>query len=258
MLAVRLPAVICGSLLLASLYVITVLVYQRERLALGVVALALTLPMVAVGASIMTIDAPYTCLWGWALVAGYYACVRRVSWAWPVAGLLVGLGILAKYTMVLWLPSAGLFLLFDRERRTLLFRPGFWVMTGVAALSCVPILVWNAEHDWITVRHVFTQAGVEGTKGVKLLGPLRYLGMQIGLLLGYWFAVWAAAMVVYRPWKQTNEGVRYLWWMSAPMFATFFAFSFRTNGREPNWPVTAYLSGLVLALAWVAAAQQGS
>src|SRR5438270_4309761 len=39
MLAVRLPAVVCGSLLLISLYVLTVQVFGRERLALGVVAL---------------------------------------------------------------------------------------------------------------------------------------------------------------------------------------------------------------------------
>src|SRR5713226_9840134 len=44
MLAVRLPAVICGGLLLLSLYVLTTQVYGRERLALAVVAVALTSP----------------------------------------------------------------------------------------------------------------------------------------------------------------------------------------------------------------------
>src|SRR5437879_1614144 len=42
MLAVRLPAVLCGSLLLLSLYVLTVQVYGSDRLALGVLALGLT------------------------------------------------------------------------------------------------------------------------------------------------------------------------------------------------------------------------
>src|SRR5262245_24447064 len=37
MLAVRLPAVVCGSLLLLALYVLTVQVYRSERLALAVV-----------------------------------------------------------------------------------------------------------------------------------------------------------------------------------------------------------------------------
>ena len=55
-----------------------------------------------------------------------------------------------------------------------------------------------------------------------------------------------AAMMAHRPWKETDAGVRYLWWMSAPMFVVFGLFSLRTN-VEPNWPVTAYLSGAVLA-----------
>src|SRR2546423_552712 len=81
MFAVRLPAVVCGSLLLASLYVLTVQVFGRERLALAVVAAALTLPLVAVGSSVMTIDAPYTCCWGWALVLGHRAVFRGSPWA---------------------------------------------------------------------------------------------------------------------------------------------------------------------------------
>src|SRR5438132_3404114 len=55
MLAVRLPAVVCGSLLLVSLYLLTRQVYGREPPALAVVALALTLPLVAVGSTLMTI-----------------------------------------------------------------------------------------------------------------------------------------------------------------------------------------------------------
>src|SRR6266699_3380204 len=47
--AVRFPAVLCGSLLLVSLYVLTVQVFGRHRLALGVVAVSLTLPMVTAG-----------------------------------------------------------------------------------------------------------------------------------------------------------------------------------------------------------------
>ena len=241
--AVRLPAVVCGALLLLSLYVLTVQVFRRETLALGVVALALTQPAVAAGSSLMTIDAPYTCCWGWALVLGYQAVFRGARWAWPATGLVVGLGILAKYTMVLWLPSAGLFLLLQPDRRQLLLRPGFWVMTAIAGLCCLPILVWNMENGWVTLHHV---GGLTG-EGFHWLGPLNYLGCQAALLMGYWFAVWAIAMLRRNPLAETAAGVRYLWWLSAPMFLVFLAFSFKDGGGEPNWPVTAYLSGMVLA-----------
>src|SRR5438094_3704146 len=46
-LAVRLPAVVCGALLLVSVYVLTVQIFQREGLALGLVIVALSSPLLA-------------------------------------------------------------------------------------------------------------------------------------------------------------------------------------------------------------------
>jgi hypothetical protein len=250
MLAVRVPAVACGCLLLVSLYILTSQVYRREGLALSVVALALTSPAFVAGSTLMTIDAPYTCCWGWALVLGYQAMLRSSRWAWPLLGCIVGLGILAKYTMVLWIPSAGLFLLTTPARRRSLFRPGFWLMAGLATTACLPILLWNSENNWVTFRHVSGQAGLDDPRGIRWLGPLEYIGLQFLVLLGYWFIAWAAAMVGNWPWRESEPGVRYLWWMSAPMFAVFLIFSLKTP-EEPNWPITAYLSGLVLAAGWL-------
>jgi len=258
-LGVRLPAVICGALLLVSVYVLAVQVFGRESLACGMVAASLTVPLVAAGSSIMTIDSPYTCCWGWALVLGYQAAVRRAAWAWPLAGLVVGVGILAKYTMVLWLPSVGLYLLASRPARGLLLRPGFWLACALAAACGLPILVWNAQHDWLTLKHVLRLAGLlhgqaaAAAPGPSLhwQGPFVYVGAQFALLLGFWFVAWVAALWVHRPWREADEGRRYLWWLSVPMFGVFLAFSLKTGGGEPNWPVTAYLSGQVLAAGWL-------
>jgi hypothetical protein len=252
MLAVRLPAVVCGSLLLVSFYVLTVQVFGRESLAAAAVALGLTLPVITAGSSLMTIDAPYVCCWGWALVLGLHAIRTRAAWAWVATGLVVGLGILAKYTMVLWVPSVGLFLLTSRAHRGLLLRPGFWVMSALGAACCLPILLWNQQHDWVSFWHVNRLAGLADGPSVHWEGPLVYAGEQCALLMGYWFVAWLAAMVVHRPWAEPDAGRRYLWWTSALMFAVFLGFSLKTGGGEPNWPVTAYVSGLVLAAGWLA------
>jgi hypothetical protein len=251
MLAVRLPAMLCGSLLLLSLYVLSLQVYGRPRLAVATLALALPLPVVTAGSSLMTIDAPYTCCWGWALVLGHRAVFRGSHWAWPATGLVVGLGILAKYTMVLWVPSLGLFLLLTPAYRRLIMRPGFWILAAVGASCCIPILIWNIQHDWVSLRHVGGQAGFEeGPRTVRWFGPLEFVGIQCGLLLGFWFLTWVAAMLRHAPWREADPGVRYLWWMSAPMFCVFLLFSLKTS-EEPNWPITTYLSGLVLTSAWL-------
>lgn len=250
-LAVRLPAVICGSLLLVSVYVLTVLSFGRERLAFGVVALALTLPPVAAMSTLMTIDSPYAACWGWALVFGHCAAVRQRAWAWPIAGIFVGIGILAKYTMVLWLPSVGLFLLMSSEHRNQLFQRGFWIACFLAAVSCLPILYWNYRNEWVTIRHVSGQAGVEQHVGWRWLGPLTYVGGQAALLFGVWFCAWVCAMWANRPWRVFEPDRRYLWCLSAPMFFVFLITSLKAPGQM-NWPVTAYLSGGVLAADWIA------
>jgi len=38
----------------------------------------------------------------------------------------------------------------------------------------------------------------------------------------------------------------------------FFLFGFKTGGGEPNWPVTAYISGLVLGVIWLAGELQSA
>jgi len=250
--AVRLPAIICGSLLLTSLFVLTVQVSGRPRLALLVVAVALTTPTLSAGSTLMTIDSPYSCCWGWALVFGYRAVFRQSRLAWWAAGVLVGLGILFKYTMVLWLPSLGLFLLATPQYRPLLGSRGFWNLTALAALSAVPIVIWNASHDWVTFHHVSGLAGLrQDEPRVHWLGPLVLVAVQCALWLVFWFIVWVRAMVRYAPWRQPAPALGYLWWMSAPMFGVFFAFGFKTGGGEPNWPATAYISGIVLAVLWL-------
>src|SRR6185295_18416330 len=55
---------------------------RSERLALAVVAAAVTLPIVSVGAMLMTIDAPFTCAWTWALVFGQRAWRGGSLLAW--------------------------------------------------------------------------------------------------------------------------------------------------------------------------------
>jgi hypothetical protein len=250
MAAVRLPAVVCGSLLLTSLYVLTIQILGRERLAFGVVAAALCSPLIAAGSSLMTIDAPYTCCWGWALVVGHRAIFKQSTWAWPLLGLLIGIGILAKYTMILWIPSAILFLLATPQHRAVLVRPGFWIATGLAVACCLPIFAWNLQHNGITFRHVSGQAGLAGNAIFRWWGPFAYVGVQFALLLGFWFCAWALALIRYRPGKAIESGISYLWWMSVPMFALFLTFSLITT-IEPNWPVTTYLSGIILAAAWI-------
>jgi 4-amino-4-deoxy-L-arabinose transferase-like glycosyltransferase len=258
MLAVRLPAVLCGNLLLAGLYSLTVQVHRSDKLAFQVIVLALTLPIIAAGSSLMTIDAPFMCAWMWALVFGFHAVFRQANWAWPVAGVCLMLGVLAKHTMLLWVPCFGLFLLTTPSLRSHLRGVGFWMMTSIGALGGVPILLWNAQHDWVTLKHTRVHAGLDHDGGLRWLGPLAYLGAQFAVLLGFWFVAWFRAMWQHRPTRETRPELRFLWWMSAPVFVFFWLFALKNGGGEANWPLAAYLAGMVLVAGWMVQQWQGA
>lgn len=254
MVAVRLPALACGALLLTGIYVLATQFLRREKAALLVIAVGLTMPVVAAGSLLMTIDAPYTCCWIWGLVFVYRALFCQSSWSWWAAGACVAVGILAKYTMVLFAPMVLLCLLTTPALRAHLRRPAFWGFLALGALGGVPILIWNAQHDWLTVKHALvSHARLQGEQAGRIhwLGPFAYLGGQFGFLLGYWFVIWCCAMIAHHPLRERRPEHRFLWFMAFPMFLFFGLFSLKNGGGEPNWPITAYLSGMVLAAGWL-------
>jgi hypothetical protein len=247
--AVRLPAVVCNALALMALFALARRSLGTDKLGLAVVAFAITLPPICAGAVLMTIDAPFLCCWAWALVFARRAIFDGDRRAWLLAGFAVAVGTLTKYTMLAFPPLVGLFLLADRRPFP---RRGFLTMTLLGGLGLLPIVVWNAAHDWLGVRHLFGQAGfATGPKiGFKWFGPLDYLAGQFGVLAGYWFCVWAAAAWAYRPGK-TSRPFAFLWWTSVPLVLLLVPFSLRVK-VQPNWPGVAYLPGFVLCVAWLA------
>ena len=246
----RTSAVFFGAVMLLALHHLSKKTFASARIGFVLVAIALTLPPVHVVSLLLTIDSPYCCIWACALVTARNAFFtpsgRDLSW-WLLTGSLVGIGILAKYTMVLFALSLFLALLTVPDWRTKLFNWEPWLGALTAALLCTPILYWNIANDWVTFRHVGNLAGVaKETPGVHWLGPIRYVGGQAALLLFFWFGIWVGAILSRRNRNPDNSGLYFLWIMSWPVFAVFLAFSPKTGGGEINWPITAYLSALPL------------
>src|SRR5262249_42885158 len=152
-------------------------------------------------------DAPFLAAWMWALAFGYRAVMGQSRWAWPMAGLCVLFGILAKHTMILWVMSFALFLLATPTMRGHLRRPGFWIMATLGLIGCVPILAWNAMHGWATIWHTQIHVGVEDELAFHPFGPRDYLGGQFAILLGFWFIAWARAIWRHRPARETKPDI---------------------------------------------------
>lgn len=259
MTAVRLPAVLCSALTQLGIYLLMCRIFHDARFAFFAILAAQTLPFLHVGGMLMTIDAPYVLAWTWAVLVAHKILFssesngQQLGW-WSLLGVIVAVGVLAKHNMALFVPSLGLFLLLSPAHRHELLRPGFWLMTLIGAIAGGgPILLWNSQHGWVTFLHVGTQAGLQSdSSALRWFGPLEFIGMQAGLLLGFWFVLMVLGLVrVIRQWRQGKAvgQMLFLAVMALPVLLICFFFSFKVR-IEPNWPITSYVTGLILA-AWV-------
>ena len=161
---------------------------------LSVLLLALT-PLVTAGSLVATYDPPLVFFWALSLIALERALFSMdpgvQNRAWMLAGLVSGLGLLSKHTMLLIVPCLLLFLALSPTHRRWLRRPqpyfAFLITLGLYSGA----LWWNAKHHWWTFGHLLFLAGKNSGTPLSRLGSL--LGSQ-ALLLGpglFWGCLWA-------------------------------------------------------------------
>ena len=192
--AVRLPAVLCGSLLLLGLYVLALQTTRSDRLAFLLVLLCAITPVASAASILMTIDSPFVTCWAWALVVGYRAVFGNDRWAWGLSGVLVGLGILAKYTMAApKLASFWLVSVVHPEFRRYLFQPGFWVMIGSRG-NLLPSDYLVERDSWLgnfpPCRASGRTAGQPPITNSALSALSSLWGFSPHFLIGWGFVAW--------------------------------------------------------------------
>jgi 4-amino-4-deoxy-L-arabinose transferase-like glycosyltransferase/membrane-associated phospholipid phosphatase len=205
-------------------------------------------PLMGVGAVLMTVDPLSVLFWTLAMLVGWRAVQEKGStkdWAW--VGVWMGLGFLSKYTELFqWLCWAVFFILWAPARKHLR-RPGPYLALLLNFLFALPVLVWNAQHQWITVTHVAETA--DAGKSLQptlqqLQQSLRYvgefLGSEAGLLNPIFFVgmIWAAVAFWRR--NRRNPLFVYCFSMGAPVFVAYFLQSIRAR-TLPNWIAPAVL-----------------
>jgi hypothetical protein len=249
MWAVRLPALVLATGTGLVSYMLTRRLFGSDRLALGVVLLCALVPMFIAGSVLMTIDPPFVFCWALATYLAVPAVLDGRRWPWPLIGIVVGVGFLAKYAMLLWLPSAFLAMALDPRSRRPLRTAGPWLAVAIALTGTIPVLVWNARHGWPTLWHVLRQTGADGEGGFRPANLLEFLGGQVGVL-GPPVAVLMAAAVVFalsRRWADDprRREVRFLVWIGLPFLLGNVLLTLLTK-VQANWPAPAYVTLLIL------------
>ncbi|MFM2294890.1 MAG: hypothetical protein RLZZ350_1303, partial [Verrucomicrobiota bacterium] len=176
-------------------------------------------PLLAVGATLMTIDPLSVLFWTAAMIAGWRAVQEKSTtrdWLW--VGLWMGLGFLSKYTALFQLLCWATFFILWKPARQHLKRSGPWLALLVNALCSLPVLIWNSQRGWVTVAHVAGDAHAGDAWKFTLH---EFLANEFALLNPVFFVllVWAA-IAFWRSVKKTPLQI-YLFAMGAPLFLVY-------------------------------------
>jgi membrane-associated phospholipid phosphatase len=227
------------------------------RLAVIVVLATTVTPLTALGATVMTEDPLSVLFWTAAMFAGWRAAQPEGTtrqWLW--VGLWMGLGFLSKPTNLAQCVCWAVFFLLWPPARLHLRRPGPYLALVIAALFFLPVVIWNAQHNWITVSHLASD-GQLGEKWHRTY-VVEFLLTETALLHPLFFiaAMWAALAF----WRQGrgNPLSLYLFAMGAPLFVGYFILSFHSRILG-NWIAPAIIPLFCLAaIYWWKRWEQGA
>jgi 4-amino-4-deoxy-L-arabinose transferase-like glycosyltransferase len=176
---------------LAAAYALAYTLYGRLGALFALLMLEATFYFFA-GAPMLQQEQPLMLAWLGAL-ACLLAYRRTGQGGWLIAmGVFGGLGALSKYTMVVFYLGVLAWALLVKERRRELLNP--WQYAGglLALAIFSPVLVWNAQRDWVSIR-------LQLEKGMSRPGVFfgkHLLEFTLGALL-----LFSAVLTVWGAWR---------------------------------------------------------
>jgi 4-amino-4-deoxy-L-arabinose transferase-like glycosyltransferase len=163
-LGVRLVSILLALPMSFAMYRTAAILFGSQRVAATATILLNVTLMAAVGTLIVTPDSPL--LVASSFVLFFLAKVLetgRGAW-WLAAGAAVGVALLSKYTALLFGPAILIWLVSVPRLRRWLISP--WpYLGGIVALAIFsPVILWNADHDWVSFIKQIGRSRIEGFK----------------------------------------------------------------------------------------------
>jgi dolichol-phosphate mannosyltransferase len=246
---VRFGALLTGAIASLFVYRLTRNLFD-EASALVALVLMQLLPFFFFAGIMITPDAPLTAAWAALLYYLERALIAGRASAWWGAGISLGLGLLSKYTILMLVPAAFIFMVWDAQARHWLRH---WLPYTALVLALVlfsPVIYWNATHEWASFAFQTSRRLAEASRFSlhKLILSVLVLLTPAGAV-GLWGALWGKADARRRLFMQSSVLV--------PL-AVFFVFSLRHEVKL-DWTGTLWIAALpALAFAVVSGWESGT
>ena len=201
------------------------------RFAQGLAALAtLIAPNMLVFGTWLSMDAFDQLFWVSCAYVLLLILKRDTPRLWLVFGLIAGLGLLTKLTMLYFGLAVFVALLVTPARRQLL-GPWPWLGGALAMLFLLPYVVWEYVHGWPT----FEFWANYGAK-IDPSSPVEFFVEQIVTMQPPTLPLWIAGLYYYL-FARDGRPVRTLGWIYVLLFAMFLIQNARFYFLAPAYPM---------------------
>lgn len=232
-----------------------------QQAGLLTVAIASLIPIFFIGFGVLTLpDSPLIFFWSaslWVSSLEFFPgknVIYQPTARLALIGLLVGLACLSKYHGAIL--GAGLvgFCLLSPPQRVALRSPWMLAAVGLFLLAISPILIWNSQHDWVSLRYQSSRAVPGG--GYRLLELLGVFGAGVAYLFpSFGLPIWWVSLKTLKQ-RLTDLGqgnhlqafssqTSLILWVSLPLM---LGFTLLGGYRPvlPTWPAPGFWGATIL------------
>ncbi|WP_423127083.1 ArnT family glycosyltransferase [Gaoshiqia sp. Z1-71] len=246
-IGIRINAILIGFMLPIIQYKLVMNLFNDKKTAFWSVIILFSMPHYHYLSMIFTTDSLVYLFWSLAILLSWKAMQSNQWKYWILSGITLGLGIISKYTMLIWVPS---FVLIGwTENRNLLKMSRFYTSLLIAFIICIPVLYWNLSQDFVGVKHILGLMGAykPPVPLPRSVGKMFiYVAGQLACLSPFYIP---ALILIFRKWKnkELNNDLKPLNFLLIPIilvWGLFFILSFKKNYM--NWTFFAFTSIPVL------------
>jgi 4-amino-4-deoxy-L-arabinose transferase-like glycosyltransferase len=231
-LGVRLVSILLALPMSFAVYRSAEILFGGRRVAATATILLNVTLMASVGTMVVTPDAPLLVASSFVLFfLAKVLATGRGAW-WLAVGVAVGAALLSKYTALFFGPAILIWLIAVPKLRRWLLSP--WpYLGGIVALAIFsPVILWNADHQWVSFIKQLGRARVEDF-------TLRYIGellpTQIAFATPLVFVLGSMGLYALLRRKTGASGARVLVSSMFWTIALYFIWHSLHTRVEANW-----------------------
>lgn len=174
---------------------------------------------------------------------------REHALSWPGAGMALGLAMMSKYHAVLFAVAAMIALILTPQGRRQFARPGLWIGLALAVAGALPVVIWNATHDWAS----FSFQTARAYHHTPLLGHLNnfaavLIGQAAYLMPVTWFVAQKRILAGLRGERDAPDFILAV--LAIVPIAVFDLIALTGRHSLPHWTMSGFLFALPMLGHW--------